>query len=155
MTTPPDKRPDPGPLGGPVQFLVVEFPAGHRTGENLHLLVNLVDRGLIHVLDLVFLRRDTDGSVAAVEIADVDGDGKLDLAVFDGAASGIVGADDLDNAGAVLEPGSSAAIIVYENPWAAPLTAALHRSGGRLVAGGLVPDDALITAIEAAETADA
>ena len=140
-------------LAGPIEFLVVEFPSGHRTGENLPLLVDLVDRGIIRLLDLIFLRRDTDGSVSVIELADLDGDGDLDLAVFDGASSGVVGADDVAEAGSVLEPGSSAAVVVYENLWAVPLATALHRSGARLVAGGMIPHDTMIDALEAADTA--
>jgi hypothetical protein len=140
-------------LAGPIGFLIVEFPSGHRTGENLPLLVDLVDRGIIRLLDLIFLRRDTDGSVSVIELADLDGDGDLDLAVFDGASSGVVGADDVAEAGSVLEPGSSAAVVVYENLWAVPLATALHRSGARLVAGGMIPHDTMIDALEAADTA--
>jgi len=138
---------------GPIEYLIVEFPVGHRTGENLPLLVDLVNRGIIRLLDLVFLRRDTDGSVGALALADLDGDGELDLAVFDGASSGVVTDDDLQEAGAVLEPGASAAIVVYENLWAAPMLAALNRCGARLVAGGFIPHDAMIVSLDATETA--
>ena len=142
-------------MAGPIEYLVVEFPRGHRTGENLPLLVDLVDRGIIRLLDLVFLNRGTDGSVSTIELADLDGDGELDLAVFEGVASGVVGEDDLHEAGGVLEPGSSAAIVVYECLWAAPLLTALHRSGARLVGGSLIAPDAVIAALDATESADA
>jgi hypothetical protein len=140
---------------GPVEYLVVEFPVGHPTGENLPLLVDLVGRGLIRLLDLVFVRRELDGGVSALELADLDGDGTLDLAVFEGASSGILGSDDIDAAGDVLEPGASAAVVVYENLWAAPLMSALRRSGGRVVGGGLIPHDVLVEALDAVEAADA
>ena len=136
---------------GPIEYLVVEFPAGHRTGENLPLLVDLVNRGIIRLLDLVFLRRGTDGSVSAIALADLDGDGELDLAVFDGASSGVVTEDDLQEAGAVLEPGCSAAVVVYENLWAAPLARALRRGGAEMVAGGRIPVDALLASLDATE----
>ncbi|KJY24574.1 DUF6325 family protein, partial [Streptomyces katrae] len=80
---------------GPIDYLVVEFPGNRMTGEGFPLLVDLVDRGLIRILDLVFIRKDQDGSVAALEIADLDADGELDLAVFEGASSGLLGQDDL------------------------------------------------------------
>jgi uncharacterized membrane protein len=124
---------------GPIDYAVIEFPGSRMTGEAFPLLVDLVDRGIIRLLDLVFVRKDTDGSVSAVAIADLDGDGVLDLAVFEGASSGLLGDDDLAEAGSVLEPGSSAGIIVYENAWAAPFAAAVRRSGGRLVADGRIP----------------
>ena len=140
---------------GPVDYLVVEFPGNRMKGEALSRLVDLVDAGTIRVLDLVFVRRDVDGSTLAVEIADLDGDGELDLAVFEGASSGLLGADDLDAAASVIEPGSSAGVLVYENTWAAPFVAAVRRAGGVLVAGGRIPvEDVLATLddLEAAET---
>ena len=139
---------------GPVDYLVVEFPGNRMTGEGLPLLVDLVDRGLIRILDLVFVKKDEDGSVAAMQIADLDGDGQLDLAVFEGAASGLLGDDDLADAGGVLEPGSSAGILVYENVWAAPFAAALRRGGGQLVASGRIPVQALLAAVDSAESVE-
>ena len=137
---------------GPVDYLVVEFPGSRMTGEGFPLLVDLVDRGLIRILDLVFVTKESDGSVTAIEIADLDGDGQLDLAVFEGASSGLLGEDDLAEAGGVLEPGSSAGILVYENVWAAPFAAALRRGGGQLVASGRIPVQALLAAVDAAES---
>jgi hypothetical protein len=140
---------------GPVDYLVVEFPGNRMKGEALSRLVDLVDAGTIRILDLVFVRRDVDGSTLAVEIADLDGDGVLDLAVFEGASSGLLGADDLDAAASVIEPGSSAGVLVYENTWAAPFVGAVRRAGGVLVAGGRIPvEDVLATLddLEAAET---
>ena len=90
---------------GPVDYLVVEFPGSQMTGEGFPLLVDLVDRGLIKILDLVFVKKEEDGAVMAMEIADFDGDGQLDLAVFEGASSGLIGEDDLAEAGGVLEAG--------------------------------------------------
>ena len=136
---------------GPVDYLVVEFPGNRMTGEGLPLLVDLVERGIIRILDLSFVRKETDGSVTGLEIADIDRDGTLDLTVFEGASSGLLGDDDFQDASAVLEPGSSAGIIVYENLWAAPLASALRRSGAQLVAGGRIPVQALVASLEAAE----
>jgi Family of unknown function (DUF6325) len=139
---------------GPVDYLVVEFPGNKMTGEGLPLLVDLVDRGIIRILDFVFVTKELDGSVQAVAIADFDGDGALDLAIFEGASSGLLGQDDLDEAGGVLEPGSSAAVLVYENTWAAPLAVAIRRGGGQLVASGRIPIQALLASIDALEAAD-
>ena len=97
---------------GPIDYLVVEFPGNRMTGEGFPLLIDLVDRGIIRILDFGFVTRDLDGSVTAVEIADFDGDGSLDLAIFQGASSGLLGPDDLEEAASVIEPGSSAGILI-------------------------------------------
>ncbi|WP_193384271.1 DUF6325 family protein [Streptomyces davaonensis] len=138
---------------GPIDYLVVEFPGNRMTGEGFPLLVDLVDRGIIRIMDLMFVRKDEDGTVSGLEIADLDGDGTLDLSVFEGASSGLLGQDDLEEAAAALEPGSSAGILVYENRWAAPFAGALRRSGARLVASGRIPVPALVAALDAAESA--
>ena len=140
---------------GPIDYLVVEFPGSRMTGEGLPLLVDLVDRGIIRILDLVFVKKELDGSVRGIEVADLDHDGKLDLAVFEGASSGLLDDEDLGDAGGVLEPGSSAGILVYENVWAAPLATALRRGGAQLVAGGRIPVQAILAALDAAEARSA
>jgi hypothetical protein len=136
---------------GPIDYAVVEFPGSRMTGEGLPLLVDLVDRGIIRILDLVFVKKELDGSVSAVALADLDKDGKLDLAVFHGASCGMLDQDDFDEAGNVLEPGSSAGILVYENRWAAPFAKALRRGGGQLVAHGRIPVQAVLAALDATE----
>jgi hypothetical protein len=136
---------------GPIDYLVVEFPGSRMTGEGLPLLVDLVDRGIIRILDLVFVKKELDGSMKGIAIADLDQDGKLDLAVFEGASSGLLDEDDIADAGGVLEPGSSAGILVYENVWAAPFATALRRGGAQLVASGRIPVQGLLAAIDAAE----
>ncbi|MDF3146241.1 MULTISPECIES: DUF6325 family protein [unclassified Streptomyces] len=138
---------------GPIDYLVVEFPGNRMTGEGFPLLVDLVDRGLIRIMDLVFVRKDEDGSVTGMEIADLTGDGSLDLAVFEGASSGLLDQDDIDEAGTALEPGSSAGILIYENLWAAPFAAALRRGGARMVASGRIPVPDLVAALDATEAA--
>lgn len=138
---------------GPVDYLVVEFPGNKLTGEGLRELVALVDRGIIRILDLVFVRRDADGSVAAFEVSDFDGDGVLDLAVFEGVSSGLLDENDLADAGGVIEPGNSAAILVFENTWAAPFVGALRRSGAEMVATGRIPVADLVGALETVEAA--
>jgi hypothetical protein len=136
---------------GPIDFLVVEFPGARLTGEALPLLLDLVDRGIVRILDLVFIRKDADGSVVVLEIADLDGDGRLDFEVLHGASSGVLGHDDVEQAAAVVEPGSAAGILIYENVWAAPFVAALRRAGGELVAAGRVPVEDLAAALDATE----
>lgn len=92
---------------GPIDYVVVEFPGNRITGEGFPLLVDLVDRGLIRILDRMFIRKEDDGSVVGLEIADLTGDGNLDLAVFEGASSGLLGQDDIEEAASALEPVSS------------------------------------------------
>lgn len=137
---------------GPIDYLVVEFPGNKMTGEGFPILLDLVDRGIIHILDLVFVSKDADGAMTIINIADFDGDGSLDLAVFDGASSGLLDDDDIADAGSVLEPNSSAGILLYENTWAAPFVAALRRSGAELVASGRIPADSLVSSLESAES---
>ncbi len=140
---------------GPIDYVIVEFPGSKMTGEGLPLLVDLVDRGIIRLLDLVLVKKELDGTITRLEIADFDGDGTLDLAVFHGVSSGLIDDDDVSEAGGVLEPGSSAGILVYENTWAGPFAAALRRGGGQLVASGRIPVQALLASLEAAEAAEA
>jgi hypothetical protein len=139
---------------GPVDFLVIEFPGSHFTGEGLPLLVDLVDRGIIRVLDLVFVKKRDDGSIVSLDVGQLDGGGAQGLSVFRGATSGLLAQDDLDKAADVLEAGSSAALLVYENTWAAPLATALMRSGAQLVASARIPAPALLEALDALDAAD-
>jgi hypothetical protein len=141
---------------GPVDYLVVEWPPGKEpTGEGLKVLVDLSERGLIRVLDLAFVQKEQDGSIKGLLLADFDSDGTLDLAEFEGASSGMLGQDDYEEAGSGLEPGGSAAILVYENRWAAPFVAAVRRSGAQLVGSGRISVDDLLEALDQAEAAEA
>jgi Family of unknown function (DUF6325) len=140
---------------GPVDFLIVEFPGTRLTGKGLPLLIDLVDRGIIRILDLVFVRKLTDGSVTAVALTDLDVEGRLYLAVFEGASSGLVDRGDIEEAGRILDPGSTAAVLVYENLWAAPLAVELRRGGGQLVASGRIPVQSLLAALDAADAGGA
>jgi hypothetical protein len=136
---------------GPIDYLIVEFPDNKMTGEAFPLLLDLVDDGIIRVLDLMFVTKDADGNVAGVELRDMDGDGELDLTAFEGASSGLLGDDDIEDASAVLAPNSSAGILIYENLWAAPFAQALRRGGAQLVASGRIPVDALVASLDAQE----
>lgn len=138
---------------GPVDYVVVEWPGQQPTGEAAPLLLDLVDRGLIRILDLAFIAKGEDGSVAGLEISDL-GENVKELRVFEGASSGLLSDEDIAEAGAALDPGTSAALLVYENSWAAPFAAAVRRSGGQLVANGRIPIQAIVAALDAAEAKD-
>jgi len=137
---------------GPIDYLVIEWPGRQPTGEAMPHLVDLVDRGLIRLLDLALIAKAEDGSVTRVEIADL-GEEAQEFAVFVGVDSGLLSDEDTDQAAAALEPGTSAALLVYENRWAAPFATAVRRGGGQLVASGRIPIQALISALDAAEAA--
>jgi hypothetical protein len=120
------------------------------TGEGLPILVDLVDRGVIGILDLTFVTKLEDGSLAVMALEDLDGDGTVDLAVFAGVSSGLVSASDLAEAAPAIQPGSSAAILIFENKWATGFVQALRRGGAELVAAGYIPQDDLLSSLDAA-----
>lgn len=136
---------------GPISYLIVEFPGNRMTGEAFPILIDLVDRGLIRILDLTFVRRDQDGSVRAVALADLDHDGQFDLAVFEGVSAGLIDASDIADATPVIKPGSSAGILIFENTWAGPFTQALRRSDAQLVAAGYIPHDTVLASLDATD----
>jgi hypothetical protein len=138
---------------GPVSYLVVEFPGNKMTGDGFAVLMDLVDRGLIRILDLKFVTKGSDGSVRAIELADIDRDGAFDIAVFEGASSGMLDDSDISDAGSVIEPGSSAGVLIFENRWATPFVQALRRGGAELVAAGYIPHDTLVASLDATEPA--
>jgi Family of unknown function (DUF6325) len=138
-------------MPGPIDYILVEWSGRQPNGEAMPYLIDLVDRGLIHVLDLAFIAKGEDGSVAMLGLADL-GDAVAEFAAFEGASSGLLDDDDLQQAGAVLAPGTSAALLVYENVWAAPFADAVRRSGGELVASGRISAEDLIAALDATET---
>ncbi|HEX4718519.1 MAG TPA: DUF6325 family protein [Thermoleophilaceae bacterium] len=131
---------------GPVDYAVFEWPKQQPTGEVAPMIMDLHDRGIIRILDIAFLMKDEDGSVAAMEVGDMS-----DFAAFEGASSGLIGEDELEEAAGVLEPGTSAAVMVWENRWAAPVAVALRHSGGQLVATGRIPVQAILATLDAVE----
>ena len=135
---------------GPIDYVLIEWPGRQPSGEAAPILVDLVERGIIRVLDLAFITKAEDGSVAGLEIKDL-GEEVGELKVFEGASSGLLTDDDTGEAAEALEPGTSAALLVYENRWAAPFATAVRRSGGQLVANGRIPVQALLAALETAE----
>jgi len=141
---------------GPIDYLVVEWPAGKQPdGEGLKHLIDLTDRGIVRVIDLAFIKKEEDGTVSGMAITDLDADGSLDLVEFEGASSGVIGEDEYEDAGDVLEPGASAAILVYENTWAAPFATALRKNGAQLVANGRIPINDIIQKLDQLEAAEA
>lgn len=138
---------------GPIDYLIVEFPGGRMSGEGLPLLVDLVDRGIIRILDLVFIRKLPDGAVMRMELTGGRTNGQPDLSMFEGASSGLLDQGDIDAAAEAIRPDSTAGLLVYENRWAAPLATALRRGGAQLVGGGRIPVQAILAALNAAEAA--
>ncbi len=140
---------------GPIDYLIVEWPKDREpTGDAFPHLVDLVDRGLIRVLDFAFVHKDDDGAVAVLTMTDSDLDGEPELGLFMGASSGLMADDDYEDAGSVLEPGCSAAVLVYENSWAAPFATALRRGGAQLVGSGRIPTQAILGALDELDAAD-
>ena len=135
---------------GPIDYLVIEWPDRQPSGEAAPLLVDLVDRGLIRVIDIAFLAKGEDGSVTTLDIASL-AEQSESLKELAGASSGLLSEEDAGEAATALEPGTSAAILVYENRWAAPFAVALRRSGAQLVANGRIPVQAVLAALDAAE----
>ena len=136
---------------GPIDYVLIEYPDGQPKGEAAPLLVDLVEKGIIRILDLMLISKGEDGTVSGMETADIDGDGRADFVVFEGASSGLLDDSDREEAGQAMEPGSAALLLVFENRWAAPLARAVRKSGGQLVATGRIPVQGLLAALEAAE----
>jgi hypothetical protein len=137
---------------GPVDFLVVEYPNGQITGEPYPYLVSLLDTATIYILDIAFIIKEADGSARQIALADLPEYAKIDLSIFDGASSGMLSGSDILDVGNLLQAGSLAVIVVFENLWAAPFAAALRRSGAQLVAHGRIPVRALLDALDSVET---
>ena len=136
---------------GPVDYLVVEFPAGasHFSGETAAELAALVEAGTIRVLDVLILAKDADGSVEAMEIDDLD---EIDeLRVIETEIAEILAAEDVEHLAAAMEPGSVAGVVIWENTWAAPFGSAARRAGGQLIASGRIPIQAIAASLEADE----
>ena len=140
---------------GPVDFVIVEFPAGKAnfTGEMADELVALVEAGTIRLIDVLILVKDDDGSVEAMELSDLDDLGPLQA--LEAELAEFLAEEDVDHLAAAMDPGSVAGVIVYENLWAAPFASAARRSGGQLIANGRIPIQAIIAAVEADEALEA
>ncbi len=139
---------------GPVDWIVVEFPGSTFNGEIAPALADLVERDLVRVLDLLVLKKDADGSLEAFELSDLDEAEVGGLRSYETALAMLLSEEDVTALAAAIEPGSSAAVLVWENLWAAPFASAVRHSGGQLVASGRIPIQALLAAIEADDEAD-
>ena len=136
---------------GPISYLIVEFPGNKMTGAGWSALVDLVDRGVIRILDLEFVTCRDDGSVSAVQLRDLDADGEFDLTVFEGASSGLLDQSDLDDAARALTPGASAGILIFENRWATAFVQGMREGGAELVAAGYIPAAAVAASLDATD----
>ena len=134
---------------GPVDYVVVEFPAGAKnfTGEMAAELVRLVDAGTIRIVDILILDKNEDGSVVATELSDIDELGELES--IEAELAELLAADDVEHLAASMDPGSTAGVLIWENLWAAPFASAARRAGGQLIADGRIPIQAIIASIEA------
>jgi len=133
---------------GPVDYLVVEFPGSNFNGEILPELAALVDRGIVRVLDLVLIKKQEDGSFEGFEFDDIESGSLGELRELERELADLLSEEDVVAVAEALDPGSTAALLVYENSWAAPFASAVRRSGGQLVANGRIPVQALIGALE-------
>ena len=136
---------------GPIDYIVVEFPAGASTftGEMSEALLSLVDAGTIRVVDVLILTKNEDGSVDAMELSDIEQLGPLQS--VEAQLAELLAAEDVEHLAAAMDPGSTAGVLIWENLWAAPFASAARRSGGQLIATGRIPIQAIIASIEADE----
>jgi hypothetical protein len=139
---------------GPIDWLLIEFD-GPFTGEAAGPLLDLVDRGLIRILDVVLLRKDEAGNVIVLEISDLPGDEAVHVDIVAAASTGILGEDDVNEAGAVLENDTRAVFLLFENSWAAPFAVAVRKAGGQIIADGRIPTQQIIGALDELAAAEA
>ena len=140
---------------GPIDYLALEFPHAKVTGSGMAILLNLADAGIIRILDLRFLLRGEGDSFSVIAVTDLDNDGELDLAVFEGVESGLLDDDDIAEASALIPPGSAVGIIVYENTWAGPFVTAMREAGAEVVATARIPAATVIAVLDSLEAAEA
>lgn len=137
---------------GPIDFVLIEFAGDRLTGRTADALMDLVDRGIVRVYDLLVVRKDNDGSFTGIDITDLSADHVGGFTAFAGARSGLLGDDDLRQAADAMQPGTVAALIVYENSWAIPFVAAALDAGGQLIASARIPAQDVMDALDAVET---
>jgi hypothetical protein len=139
---------------GPIDIVVIGYPTdAPMTGDAIPLMLDLVERGIIRVLDVMFVMQNEDGTFSGFEASDLDDKSAGDFKVFEGASTGLLGEDDVATAAEAIEPGTAAALIVYENRWAGPFTAAVRRNGGVLIDFQRIPAHEVVAALDAADAA--
>ena len=148
MPTPPDD------VHGPIDFLLLEFPSDKMDGSAANALFDLVDGGVIRLYDLLVIRKDSDGSVAVVDITATGPDTFGGFVAFAGARSGLLGDDDIAEAGEMIKPGTAAALLVYENSWAIPFVAAARGAGGEVVASARIPATVVMDVLDQLDATD-
>ena len=131
---------------GPIDYVVLEWPGRQPKGDVAPMILELVDRGIIRILDVALMVKAEDGSIAAIDLGELDADSGF--SAFEGASTGLLSQEDLEEAANALQPGTSAAVLMWENRWAAPVAVALRRSGGQLVASGRIEIQAMLAALE-------
>ena len=137
----------------PIDFLAIEFPGAHISGAGFEQLLSLADQGVIGVLDLEFITKDSEGNASKVDVADLANSDGVDLSAWAGASSGLLDRSDVDEIAAAIQPGSVAAVIVYENRWVHGLVNTWRRDGARFIADGGISASDIVTALDATETA--
>ncbi len=133
---------------GPIDYLVIEYPGGAPSGEGLPHLVDLVEKGIVRILDVALVHTDSDGGYEVIRPEDLIAAGAVGFSFLEGVVSGLLDADDLDQVAAIMDPDSAAVVLVYENAWAAPLGNAIRRAGGQLIANGRVSMDDIAAALD-------
>ena len=145
--------PDDDDVLGPIDIVILEFSGGKLAGETAGELLKLIDAGIVRLYDLLVVRKEEDGTFSGIDLTDVDDEHVGGLAVFAGARSGLLGDDDIQEAADAMEPGTVAALIVYENRWAERFVAAALREGGRMIATTRIPAQDVLAVLDALETA--
>ena len=140
---------------GPIDFLLLEFESEKMTGGAAAALFDLVEQGTIRIYDLLVIRKESDGSITVLDIADMSADGSDGFAMFAGARSGLLGDDDIAEAAGVMKPGTSAALLVYENAWAIPFVAAARAEDAEVVASVRIPATTVMEVLDELDAADA
>ena len=140
---------------GPIDFLLLEFDGTKMTGEAGDALLELVQRGIVRIYDLLVIRKESDGSFSGIELTDLSSDDLGGFAAFTGVRSGLIGDEDVEQAAGAMEAGTAAAMIIYENTWAIPFIAAAHKAGAQVVASARIPADVVTDVLDELEAADA